>query len=73
MKVADALRKNPTYDHYKGKQWWRACDNKSFQDLWMVKGRGPGKTKGEWGLLEVVAKVPGSEEQDRTCAEKGHA
>jgi branched-chain amino acid transport system substrate-binding protein len=71
--VADALRKNPAYDHYKGKQWWRACDNKSFQDLWIVKGRGPGKTRGDWGLMEVVAKVPASEEQDRTCAEKGLA
>ena len=47
-KVADALRKNPTYDHYKGKEWWRACDNKSFQDMWIVKGRD--KLKGEWGL-----------------------
>ena len=47
--VADALRKNPTYDHYKGKQWWRACDNKSMQDLWIVKGRD--KAKGEWGLM----------------------
>jgi branched-chain amino acid transport system substrate-binding protein len=73
MAVADALRKNPVYDHYKGKQWWRACDNKSFQDMWIVKGRGPGKTRGEWGLLEVVSKVPANEEMDRTCAEKGHA
>jgi branched-chain amino acid transport system substrate-binding protein len=71
-KVADALRKNPTYNHFKGKQWWRACDNKSIQDMWIVKGRGPGKTKGDWGLLEVVARVPASEEMDRTCAEKGH-
>ena len=71
-KVADALRKNPNYNHFKGKQWWRACDNKSFQDMWIVKGRGPGKTKGDWGLLEVVARVPASEEHDRTCAEKGH-
>ncbi len=71
--VADALRKSPTYDHYKGKQWWRGCDNKSFQDLWIVKGRAPGKTRGEWGLMEVVAQIPGNEEQDRTCKEKGHA
>ena len=46
--VADALRKNPVYDHYKGKQWWRTCDNKSIQDLWIVKGRD--KLKGEWGF-----------------------
>jgi branched-chain amino acid transport system substrate-binding protein len=72
-KVADALRKNPNYNHFKGKQYWRACDNKSIQDMWIVRGRGPGKTKGEWGLLEVVARVPASEEYDRTCAEKGHA
>ena len=71
--VANALRKNPTYDHYKGKQWWRTCDNKSFQDLWIVKGREPGKTKGEWGLAEIVAKIPASEELDRTCKEKGLA
>jgi branched-chain amino acid transport system substrate-binding protein len=72
MAVADALRANPVYDHYKGKQWWRKCDNKSFQDLWMMKGRDKLKG-GEWGLLEVVAKVPANEELDRTCAEKGLA
>ena len=71
--VATALRKNPTYDHFKGKQWWRACDNKSFQDMWIVRGRGPGQTKGDWGLLDLVAKVSANEEYDRTCAEKGHA
>src|SRR5712692_2341697 len=70
-KVADALRKSPVYDHYKGKQWWRTCDNKSFQALWIVKGRD--KAKGDWGLVEVVAKVPANEELDRTCAEKGLA
>jgi len=69
--VADALRKNPVYDHFKGKQWWRACDNKSFQDLWIVKGRD--KAKGDWGLMEIVSKVGANEEYDRTCAEKGLA
>ena len=69
--VANALRKNPTYDHFKGKQWWRACDNKSFQDMWIVKGRD--KTKGDWGLMDVVAKVGANEEYDRTCSEKGFA
>jgi len=71
--VADALRASPEYDHYKGKQWWRKCDNKAFQDLWIVKGRGPGKTRGDWGLFEVVTRIPANEEMDRTCAEKGHA
>jgi branched-chain amino acid transport system substrate-binding protein len=70
--VAEALRKNNEYDHYKGKQWWRRCDNKSFQDLWIVKGRDKLKG-GEWGLLEVVSRIPANEELDRTCAEKGLA
>ena len=69
--VASALRKSPTYDHFKGKQWWRACDNKSFQDLWIVKGRD--KAKGDWGLMDIVAKVAANEEYDRTCKEKGLA
>jgi branched-chain amino acid transport system substrate-binding protein len=72
MAVAEALRANPVYDHYKGKQWWRKCDNKAFQDLWIVKGRDKLKG-GEWGLLEVVSKVAANEELDRACAEKGHA
>jgi branched-chain amino acid transport system substrate-binding protein len=71
--VAGALRKSSVYDHFKGKQWWRACDNKSFQDMWIGRGRGPGQTKGEWGLLDLVAKVSADEKYDRTCAEKGHA
>ena len=69
--VANALRKSPVYDHFKGKQWWRACDNKAMQDMWIVKGRGPGKTKGEWGLMDMVTKVTADEKNDRTCAEKG--
>ena len=69
--VANALRKSPVYDHFKGKQWWRTCDNKAMQDMWIVKGRGPGKTKGEWGLMDMVAKVSADEKNDRTCAEKG--
>ncbi|HEU4369494.1 MAG TPA: ABC transporter substrate-binding protein [Methylomirabilota bacterium] len=70
-KVAETLRKNPTYDHYKGKQYWRACDNKAFQDLWLVKGRP--QNKGEWGYFEVAGKVAADERLERTCAEKGHA
>ena len=70
--VANALRKSPVYDHFKGKQWWRACDNKSMQDMWIVKGRGPGKTKGDWGSMEIVTKVAADEKYDRTCAEKGY-
>ncbi|OLC15094.1 MAG: hypothetical protein AUH29_08795 [Candidatus Rokubacteria bacterium 13_1_40CM_69_27] len=71
--VASALRANPVYDHYKGKQWWRPCDNKSFQDMWIVKGVPQSKVRGEWGYYDVVSRIPANEELDRTCAEKGHA
>ena len=72
-KVADALRANPEYDHYKGKQWWRKCDNKSFQDMWIFKGRDKLKNNDEWAMLDTVARIPANEELDRTCAEKGLA
>jgi hypothetical protein len=59
--------------HYKGKQWWRTCDNKSFQDIWIVKGRPANKVRGDWGYFEVTSRIPANEELDRTCAEKGLA
>jgi branched-chain amino acid transport system substrate-binding protein len=71
--VAQALRANREYDHYKGKQWWRACDNKAFQDMWILKAREPGKTRGDWGLFDIVTRIPANEELERTCAEKGIA
>jgi branched-chain amino acid transport system substrate-binding protein len=71
--VANALRANPVYDHYKGKQWWRPCDNKSFQDQYIVKPKDPGKEEGEWGLFELIDTIPASEAADLTCAEKGWA
>lgn len=55
------------YNHYKGKQWWRACDHQSFQDWFILKGRE--QTKGEWGFFDIVAKVPASESLERTCDE----
>ena len=69
--VATALLNNPGYAHYKSKQWWRKCDRKGFQDLWIVKGRK--QLKGEWGYFDTVAKVAADEALDRTCGEKGYA
>jgi len=69
--VASALRKSPVYDHYKGKEWWRICDNKAMQDMWIMKGRAPGKVKGQWGFADIIARVPADEKYDRTCVEKG--
>lgn len=72
-KVADALRKSPVYEHYKTRQWWRTCDNEAFQDMWVVRGRAAGQVKGEWGNMDIVARIAASEDLERTCAEKGSA
>ncbi len=69
--VASALLNNPGYGHYKTKQWWRKCDRKAFQDLWIIKGRA--QAKGEWGFFEVTGKVAADEMLERTCQEKGYA
>ena len=69
--VATALINNPIYDHYKGKEWWRKCDRKAFQDLWIVKGGS--QAKGDWGFYDITSKIPADEVLDRTCSEKGYA
>ncbi len=69
--VANALRKNPTYDHFKGKQWWRALRQQVLPGP--LDRQGPRQGKGDWGLMDVVAKVAANEEYDRTCKEKGVA
>jgi branched-chain amino acid transport system substrate-binding protein len=69
--VATALLNSPRYAHYKTQQWWRKCDRKGFQDLWIVKGRK--QLKGDWGYFDTVAKVAADEALDRTCGEKGYA
>jgi len=71
-KVSRALE-GRTYDNYKGKQWWRKCDRQSFQDIWVVKSREPGKVKGEWGFFDVAGRVEGSEGLERSCKDLGHA
>ncbi len=65
------------YDHYKGKQWVRACDHQVFQPLFVVKGRTLDEAKKagreQYGLREVVGVVEASEASERSCAELGYA
>jgi branched-chain amino acid transport system substrate-binding protein len=68
--VVTALHANPIYDHYKGKQWWRVCDNKSFPEVWIVRGRAASRVRGDWGYLDVVAKIAANEASDRRCEEE---
>jgi branched-chain amino acid transport system substrate-binding protein len=71
-KVITALEGH-TYDHYKGKQWIRACDHRAFQDVYVLRSRDAGQVKGEWGLFDIVGKVSASEDLERSCKELGHA
>lgn len=70
-KVAKALE-GVTYDTYKGKQWIRKCDHQSFQDVYVLRSRGPKEQKGDWGVFEIVATIPASEALERSCKELGH-
>ena len=61
-----------TYDTYKGKQWMRKCDHQSFQDWYIVRSKPEKNQKGKYDVMDIVAKVPGSEPLERSCSELGH-
>jgi branched-chain amino acid transport system substrate-binding protein len=67
-----ALLEARTYDHYKGKQWWRPCDHQSFQDLYILKFKGPEERKGPNDFAEVLGSVSWDMGIERTCEELGH-
>ncbi|MDO8264877.1 MAG: ABC transporter substrate-binding protein, partial [Candidatus Parcubacteria bacterium] len=62
-----------TYNHYKGKQWWRPCDHQSFQDLYIMKFKGPEERKNSDDIAEFVNSVPWDMEIERTCQELDNA
>ncbi len=70
-KVAKGLE-GLVYDTYKGKQWIRKCDHQSFQDVYILRSRGPRDQKGDWGVFEIVATIPASEALERSCKALGH-
>jgi branched-chain amino acid transport system substrate-binding protein len=70
-KVA-AVMSSATYDTYKGKQWMRKCDHQSFQDWYIVRSKPQKNQTGKYDVMDVVAKVPASENLERSCAELGH-
>ncbi len=70
-KVA-AQMSGATYDTYKGKQWIRKCDHQSIQDWYIVRSKPQKNQKGKYDVMDVVARVPGSEDLERSCAQLGH-
>jgi branched-chain amino acid transport system substrate-binding protein len=59
------------YNHYKGVQYWRKCDNQSIQDMWVYVGKKPSEITGEWDLFNILGKA-GGEAIVKTCKEQGH-
>jgi len=60
-----------TYDHYKGKQWMRAWDHRSIQDMFVL-GSKTGKEKTEeWDVFKVIDTVKASDGMERSAQELG--
>lgn len=66
--VAKAMENHP-YAHYKGNQYWRACDHQSIQSVYLLKGRT--QLAGSYGLFEVLGTVEGAKVIP-SCETLGH-
>jgi len=60
---------DPTYNHVKGKQWWRTATTSRSRTL-DPQGPRAGQTR-RVGLLDVVRARAASDDMDRTLREKG--
>lgn len=71
MKVSEFLE-GRSYDHYKGRQWWRPCDHQSFQNLYIMRFKGPEESVSKYDIGEIVATVEWDLDIEKTCAHLGH-
>ncbi len=64
------------YNTYKGEQWIRACDQQSFQSIFITRGRTLEEAKKagreQYGFREIVGVVQADESMERTCEELGY-
>ncbi len=61
-----------SYDNYKGKQWWRPCDHQSFQNLYIVRFKGPNESTEKYDIGEIVDTVTWDLDIEYTCVHLGH-
>lgn len=61
-----------TYNHYKGDEWWRPCDHQSFQDLYIMRFKGPEESKHEHDIAQIVDRVNWDLGIEHSCEELGH-
>jgi branched-chain amino acid transport system substrate-binding protein len=60
------------YDHYKGAQWWRPCDHQSFQDLYILRFKGPEESREKQDMAELMGTVSWDLSIERTCQNLGY-
>ena len=58
--IASHLEENPEFAHTKTTEKWRACDNQSIQDWFIVKGKPAGNQGSEWDIFEIVDSFGGT-------------
>lgn len=69
QKLAEAHRAL-RYDHYKGPQYYRACDNQSVQRVFLLESLRAGATRHD--VFNVIGGEGPDEKLLRTCQELGH-
>jgi branched-chain amino acid transport system substrate-binding protein len=69
--VADALR-TLKYDHYKGQQWFRACDGQSVQSVFVVGSKAESKMANAHDVFEILETQSAEEIFMRSCTELGY-
>jgi branched-chain amino acid transport system substrate-binding protein len=60
-----------TYDHYKGKQWMRAWDHRSIQDMLVLQSKSGKEKTEEWDVFKVVDTVKADDKMERSAQELG--
>jgi ABC-type branched-subunit amino acid transport system substrate-binding protein len=48
-----------TFVRLKGTEKWQAWDHQAMSSVYVVEGKSPTQSTGEWDLLHIVAEVPG--------------
>jgi branched-chain amino acid transport system substrate-binding protein len=59
------------YDHYKGKQWMRAWDHRSIQDMLVLQSKSGKEKSEEWDVFKVVDTVKANDNMERSAEELG--
>ena len=60
-----------TYDHYKGKQWFRPWDHRSMQDVFVLASKSARDRTGEWDVFKYIDTVKADDRLERTPEEMG--